>query len=137
MEGHISNKVFVGNLSYDITDQELLQMFSTIGAVVRARVIMDRETGKSRGFGIVEFGSDALAAEAIRRLHNQPLKDRPMRVNDADDKPQKRAPQLPPVASFSGFEDPGWGGGGGGGGEGRRFKAKGSMRNIRKRKRSL
>ena len=132
--------MFVGNLSYEATDQELFQMFSAVGTVVRARVIMDRATGKSRGFGIVEFSSDALAAEAIRRLNNQPMKSRPMRVNDADDKPAPRRPQEgPPVASFSGFEDPGWGGGGGGGsgGEGRRFKAKGSMRNIRKRKRSL
>ncbi len=134
MEGHISKKVFVGNLSYDVTDAELLERFSSVGTVISARVITDRATGKSRGFGIVEFAEEAQAADAIRRLHDQPLKNRNMRVNDADDRPPKRSSgSVPPTFSFSGFSDSD----GRGGDHPPRFKSKGSRRGLRKRKRSL
>jgi RNA recognition motif-containing protein len=107
--------------------------------VISARVIMDRATGKSRGFGIVEFAKEEQAAEAIRALHNQPLRSRSMRVNDADDRPPKReAPAMPPVTSFSGFDTPSSDFGGGGGDDPRKFnRAKGSRRGLRRRKRSL
>lgn len=100
---------------------------------------MDRATGKSRGFGIVEFAKEEQAAEAIRALHNQPLRSRSMRVNDADDRPPKReAPAMPPVTSFSGFDTPSDFGGGGGGDDPRKFnRSKGSRRGLRRRKRSL
>jgi RNA recognition motif-containing protein len=135
MEDHISKKVFVGNLSFDVNDADLKEKFSTVGTVVSARVITDRTTGKSRGFGIVEFTEEAMAADAIRRMHDQALKGRNMRVNDADDRPPKRSPgAVPPTFSFSGFSDSE----GHGGGDGPpRFKSKGSRRGLRKRKRSL
>jgi len=128
--------VFVGNLSFEVTDADLKEKFSTVGTVVSARVIMDRATGKSRGFGIVEFTEESMAADAIRRLHDQQLKGRNMRVNDADDRPPKRTPgAVPPTFSFSGFNDSEGSGGGGDGPP--RFKSKGSRRGLRKRKRSL
>jgi RNA recognition motif-containing protein len=134
MEGPISKKVFVGNLSFEVVDADLKEKFSSVGTVVSARVITDRATGKSRGFGIVEFTEESLAADAIRKLHDQPLKGRNMRVNDADDRPPKRpAPGVPPTFSFSGFGDSE-----GHSGDGPpRFKSKGSRRGLRKRKRSL
>src|SRR5882672_5590793 len=80
MEGHISKKVFVGNLSFEVTDADLKEKFTSVGTVLSARVITDRATGKSRGFGIVEFTEESLAADAIRKLHDQPLKGRNMLV---------------------------------------------------------
>ncbi|MBI3448289.1 MAG: RNA-binding protein [Acidobacteria bacterium] len=135
MEDPISKKVFVGNLSFEVTDVDLKQAFAAVGTVVSARVITDRTTGKSRGFGIVEFTDEQHAADAIRKCHDQPLKGRNMRVNDADDRPPKRpAPGVPPTFSFSGFESTS----GFDSGDGPpRFKSKGSRRGLRKRKRSL
>jgi heterogeneous nuclear ribonucleoprotein A1/A3 len=117
-----------------VTDAEVAEKFSTVGTVIQARVIMDRTTGKSRGFAFVEFADASQSAEAIRLLNDQPLRGRNMRVNDADDRPPKRTSgPVPPTFSFSGFSDAG-----GRGGEGERpFRSKGSRRGLRKRKRSL
>ncbi len=96
-------KIYVGNLSFNTDDESLESLFSQHGKVVSARVITDRETGRSRGFGFVEMGSNDEAASAIEALNNTEHEGRNLRVNEAEDKPKR---------SF---------GGGNGGGGGRRY----------------
>jgi RNA recognition motif-containing protein len=109
----VSKTAFVGNLSFSTTEDELTQLFSEAGPVVKARIGTDRETGRSRGFAFVEFGTDEACAAAIERLNGQELGGRRLRVNDADDKPPPRAAGGPPGGGFrpSGF-GPREGGGG-------------------------
>lgn len=102
-------KLFVGSLSWDTTDSTLRDFFATAGTVVSASVIMDKYTGKSRGFGFVEMSSDAEAAEAITKLNGQTLDGRAIVVNEAK-------PQAPRDSSFGGGGGGGYRGGGGGGG---------------------
>jgi RNA recognition motif-containing protein len=113
--------------------------------VVRVHIGTDRETGKSRGFAFVEYGTDAEAADAIRRFDGHDLGGRRLRVNDADDRPPARAAAGPrPMQAAPSFSAPRdmfaagdpFGGEGGLGG-GRSFKSKGSRRGLRARKRSL
>lgn len=104
----ISNKVFVGNLSFDVTREELIEAFSAAGRVVDAKVPTDRETGRPRGFAFVEFESDEAAQKSIEQLNGRDLKGRPLRVNEAENRPPR-----PPGAP--GFARPAPGGGGGGG----------------------
>src|SRR5204862_2899257 len=87
----ISNKIFVGNLSFTTTEQELSQVLAEAGRVVRVHIGTDRETGRSRGFAFVEYGTDTEAADAIRRFDGYDLGGRRLRVNDADDRPPARA----------------------------------------------
>ncbi len=75
--------IYVGNLSYNITDEELREAFAAFGDVRSAKVIMDRETGRSKGFGFVEMDDSQQAEEAIRSLNGQDLKARPARVSEA------------------------------------------------------
>ncbi len=75
--------IYVGNLPYSITDDELREAFAAFGDVKSAKVIMDRETGRSKGFGFVEMDDGAQAEEAIRVLNGQDLKGRPARVSEA------------------------------------------------------
>jgi cold-inducible RNA-binding protein len=82
-------------LSYEATEQELHELLSTVDATVRVRLGMDRATNKPRGFAFAQFGSDTLAADAVRRFDGAELRGRRMRVNDADDKPPPRAPRPP------------------------------------------
>src|SRR5688572_4732078 len=96
----MGKKLYVGNLSYNVKNADLEQMFAEFGSVQSAEVIVDRDTGRSKGFGFVEMSSDAEAQAAIRGLHDQPHDGRPLTVNEA----RPRA------------ERPGGGGGGGGGG---------------------
>ena len=103
----MGNKLYVGNLAYSVRDQDLQDAFSQFGAVNSAKVMMDRETGHSKGFGFVEMGSDAEAQSAINGLNGQPLAGRAVVVNEA--RPREERP--------SGFRSP-YGGGGGGGGFG-------------------
>jgi RNA recognition motif-containing protein len=104
----MAKKLFVGGLSWGTTDQSLRQAFEAFGEVTEARVITDRETGRSRGFGFVSFGDDTQAEEAVRGMDGQELDGRTIRVNEAQDKPPgDRGPR------------PGGGGGYGGGGGGR------------------
>jgi RNA recognition motif-containing protein len=93
------NKLYVGNLSFKTTEDSLRTAFSPFGTVTRATVVTDRDTGKSRGFGFVEMGSDSEAQAAIDGLNGQALDGRTIQVNVA--RPR---------------EDRGPGGGGGGGG---------------------
>ena len=100
----MGNKLYVGNLAYSVRDESLQQSFSQFGSVTSAKVMMDRDTGRSKGFGFVEMGSDAEAQAAINGMNGQPLEGRAIVVNEA--RPREERPG-------------GFGGGGGGGGGGR------------------
>jgi RNA recognition motif-containing protein len=85
--------IYVGNLAYSVTDDELRDAFSAFGEVSRASVIMDRDTGRSKGFGFVEMPDDAQAEVAIKELNEQPIGGRPIRVNEA--RPREDRPRRP------------------------------------------
>jgi RNA recognition motif-containing protein len=104
----MGNKLYVGNLAYSVRDDSLQQAFAQFGAVTSAKVMMDRETGRSKGFGFVEMGSDAEAQAAINGMNGQPLEGRAIVVNEA--RPREERP--------GGFRSGGGGGGGYGGGGG-------------------
>ena len=113
--------LYVSNLSYQLTDAELKEAFEAHGLVSNARIILDRETGRSRGFAFVEMPNDAEAKAAIDAMNNADLTGRPLKVVEArprEDRPYQGKPQ-----SKSG--GPAGGGGGGGGGGGFRDKGKG------------
>jgi len=99
--------IFVGNLPYGATDSDLRKAFEAFGQVSQASVIVDKFTGKSRGFGFIEMPNAEEARAAIAGLNDQDLHGRPIRVNEA--KPRE---DRPPRREGGG----GWGGGGGGGG---------------------
>jgi cold-inducible RNA-binding protein len=125
----MGEKLFVGNLSFSTSDQDLRELFSTVGTCVSATVLMDRATGKSRGFGFVEMASAEEAQRAIIRLHDNEFQGRRIRVNEAtarnasgparESEPQRFfGPDLPPSRP--------------------RFRKEGgSRRGLRGRKRSL
>ena len=98
----MGNKLYVGNLPYSATEAELTEAFSQCGTVTSAKIIVDRETGRSKGFGFVEMSSDSEAADAITKFNGADYAGRAMTVNEA--KPM--APR----------ENRGFGGGGGRGG---------------------
>ena len=79
----MGNKLYVGNLPYSVRDQDLEQTFGQFGTVTSAKVMMERDTGRSKGFGFVEMGSDAEAQAAINGMHGQPLGGRAIVVNEA------------------------------------------------------
>ncbi len=103
----MSSKIYVGGLPYSTTDGQLEEIFSTHGQVESARVITDKFTGRSRGFGFVEMGSDDEAKKAIEALNGTEIEGRTLTVNEA--RPQERRP-----AGGGGFGDRRGGGGGGG-----------------------
>lgn len=86
----MSNKLFVGGLSWGTDDQLLRDAFETHGSVTEAKVILDRETGRSRGFGFVTFSTAQEAGAAIQALDGRELDGRTIRVNPADAKPPRR-----------------------------------------------
>ena len=96
----MGNKLYVGNLAYSVRDESLQTAFGEFGTVTSAKVMMDRETGRSKGFGFVEFASPAEATAAMNALNGQPLEGRAIVVNEA--RPREERPG-------------GFGGGGGGG----------------------
>jgi cold-inducible RNA-binding protein len=104
----MGNKLYVGNLPYTARDGDLEQAFSAYGAVSSAKVMMERDSGRSKGFGFVEMGSDAEAQAAIAGMHDQPMGGRNLVVNEA----RPMEPRPPRSGGFGG----GFGGGGGGGG---------------------
>ena len=106
----MGNKLYVGNLAYSIRDNDLEQAFSQFGTVTSAKVMMERDTGRSKGFGFVEMGSDAEAQAAINGMNGQPLSGRSVVVNEA----RPMEPRPPRSGGYGG------GGGGGGYGGGRR-----------------
>jgi RNA recognition motif-containing protein len=79
----MGNKLYVGNLAYSVGDELLQQKFSEFGTVTSAKVMMDRDSGRSKGFAFVEMGSDAEAQAAIRGLNGQSVDGRPLVVNEA------------------------------------------------------
>jgi len=82
----MANKLFVGNLSWDTTDDSLRDFFSQVGNVVSAQVIKDRNTGRSRGFGFVEFDSADAITKATQELNGKTLDGREINVNEAREK---------------------------------------------------
>ena len=113
----MGNKLYVGNLPYTVRDEDLQQAFSAYGSVNSAKVMMDRETGRSKGFGFVEMGSDAEAQSAIEGMNGQSLGGRSLVVNEA--RPMEARPPRTGGGGFGGGRSGGGGfGGGGGGGEG-------------------
>lgn len=133
----ISKKIFVGNLSFQTSEQELREAFSAAGSLVDVHIGKDRETGRSRGFAFVEFSSEDEAGAAIRMFNETELGGRKLHVNPAEDRPPGRAPRndwnsgrAPRSEGFApGGSQPG--------GFGPSRKSKGSRRGIRGRKRSL
>lgn len=75
--------IYVGNLSFKTSEDQLLELFSEFGEVTSAKIITDRETGRSRGFGFVEMSDDTQAGEAIQELHEAEFMDRDLVVNEA------------------------------------------------------
>lgn len=116
----MGNKLYVGNLPYSVRDQDLEQTFGQFGTVTSAKVMMERDTGRSKGFGFVEMGSDAEAQAAINGMHGQPLGGRAIVVNEA--RPMEPRPPRSGGGGFGGGGGGGYGGGrgagGGGGGRG-------------------
>ena len=110
----MGNKLYVGNLAYSIRDNDLEQAFGQFGSVTSAKVMMERETGRSKGFGFVEMGSDAEAQAAINGMNGQPLSGRSIVVNEA--RPMEARP--PRTGGYGGPRGGGGGYGGGGGGGG-------------------
>ncbi len=100
----MSMKLYVGNLSFDMTEEQLTTLFSEAGPVTSAKIITDRHTGQPRGFGFVEMETKSAGQKAISMFNGQTVEGRPLSVNEA--KPQQKSG--------------GFGGGGGGGGGGRR-----------------
>ena len=109
----MGNKLYVGNLPYSVRDGDLEQSFGQFGTVTSAKVMMERDTGRSKGFGFVEMGSDAEAQAAINGMNGQPLGGRSLVVNEA--RPME---PRPPRSGGGGYGGGGGGGGYGGGGGG-------------------
>ena len=108
----MGNKLYVGNLPYSVRDNDLEQSFGQFGSVTSAKVMMERDTGRSKGFGFVEMGSDAEAQAAIEGMNGAPLGGRSLVVNEA----RPMEPRPPRTGGFGGRD--GGGGYGGGGREG-------------------
>jgi hypothetical protein len=111
----MGNKLYVGNLPYSVRDGDLEQSFGQFGTVTSAKVMMERDTGRSKGFGFVEMGSDAEAQAAVNGMNGQPLGGRSLVVNEA--RPME---PRPPRSGGGGYGGGGGGGGGGGYGGGGR-----------------
>jgi RNA recognition motif-containing protein len=105
----MGKKLYVGNLPFSATDQSLTEAFAQCGTVESAKIITDRDTGRSKGFGFVEMSTEAEAADAIAKFNGADYEGRPMTVNEAK-------PMAPREGRGGGF-----GGGGGRGGRGGRY----------------
>ena len=129
-EAAISAKIFVGNLSFKTTKEELTELVSTVGQPVDVFLPLDRATNKPRGFAFVEFASEEEAKRAIAMLDGKDLGGRALKANSADERPRRT--EGPHGGRFSSpapaMFDPG---------DGRMSRPKGSRRNVRARKRSL
>jgi RNA recognition motif-containing protein len=106
----VGRKLYCGNLSFNVSSSDLEQLFSQFGTVASAQVITDRDTGRSKGFGFVEMGSDAEAQAAITGLNEKEYEGRALTVNEARPREERR-----------GARQGGYGGGGGRGGRGGRY----------------
>jgi RNA recognition motif-containing protein len=97
----MGNRLYVGNLNFNTTADTIRELFAPLGEVTDVHVVMDRDTGRPRGFAFVTMGSDAEAQKAIQEINGKNVDGRPLRVNEAEERPNR-------------------GGGGGGGGRGPR-----------------
>ena len=111
----MGNKLYVGNLPYTVRDEDLQQSFGQFGAVTSAKVMMERDTGRSKGFGFVEMANDAQAQAAISGMNGQPLGGRSITVNEA--RPMEARPPRTGGFGGGGGDRSGGGGYGGGGGD--------------------
>lgn len=100
----MSSRLFVGNLPYDATEEELREHFSQAGPVTSVFIPLDRETSRSRGFAFIEFGESAHAAAAISQLHQKAFRDRPLVVNEA--RPNEGRATGPPRSAPGGGRPP-------------------------------
>ena len=128
----MGTRLYVGNLSYDTLDDDLRTLFAENGNVVSCEVMIDRQTGRSKGFAFVEMGSQDDANKAIESCNGKSFQGRELNVNEA------RARTERPAQPFYGGGGGGGGGSFGGGGSAARrpVKSKGSRRNARNQKRS-
>jgi RNA recognition motif-containing protein len=111
--GHVGNRLYVGNLSYDTNEQELQDLFGQAGKVASVTLPTDRDTGRMRGFAFVEMSTDAEAQEAIRKFNGTTLRDRQINVNEARPREERGG-----GGGYGGGSRGGYGGGGSGGGYG-------------------
>ena len=114
----MAQKLYVGNLSFSLTSEELGELFAEHGKVVSAKVITERETGRSRGFGFVEFDNPTSGANAIRELNGKNIGGRPLVVREAEDRREGGGGGGGRGGGFGGPRGGGGGGGYGGGGGG-------------------
>jgi RNA recognition motif-containing protein len=85
----MSTRIYIGNLPYSATNEQLAQLFGEFGEVSEATIVMDRESGRSKGFGFVQMASDAAARSAIGALNGTTLDDRAIRVSEAQARPDR------------------------------------------------
>ena len=111
----MGKRLYVGNLSFNVSSADLEQLFAQFGTVESAQVVQDRDTGRSKGFGFVEMGDDNAAQEAIRGLHEKEHDGRPLTVNEARPREERGGGGGGGRGGRGGY-----GGGGGGGGRGGR-----------------
>ena len=114
----MGTKVFVGGLAWATTSEGLKAAFDACGSIVEAKVVTDRDTGRSRGFGFVTFADDAGFKKAVETMNGATLDDRQIRVNEAENKPREGGGGGGGGRGGGGGGRGGWGGGGGGGGRG-------------------
>ena len=108
----MGKKLYVGNLAYSVRDNDLEQAFGEFGSIVSAKVMMERDTGRSKGFGFVEMGTDAEALSAIEAMNGHSFQGRALTVNEA--RPMEARP--PRSGGYGGGGGGGYGGGRGNGG---------------------
>ncbi len=120
----MATKLYVGNLPYSAKEESLKEHFSSAGSVASVKIIIDRETGRSKGFGFVEMDSDDGAQNAVSQLDGQEFEGRSLRVSEAKPQPERTGGGFGGGGSRGGFgggnRDGGGRGGFGGGGRGRR-----------------
>jgi len=122
----MGNRLFVGNLSFNTTEESLMAAFQEFGEVVEARLMTERETGRSRGFAFVEMATPEAATKAIEEMNGAVLDGRPLRVNEAEARPERGG-----GGGGGGFRGGGGGRGGDRGGGGGRGGDRGGRRNDR------
>lgn len=115
----MGKKLYVGNLPYSVSDSDLQRLFEAHGNVVSAQVIMDRDTGRSKGFGFVEMGNDSEAQAAISDMNGKEIDGRSLTVNEARPKPEGGGGGRGGRGGYGGGGGGRGGYGGGGGGRGR------------------
>ena len=110
----MGKRIYCGNLSFKATEDDVRQLFAQYGEVTDVHIVMDRETGRSRGFAFVEMATDEAAKAAISALDGQRVQDRPLKVNEAQPREQRGGGG----GGYGGGGGGGYGGGRGGGGGG-------------------